>query len=205
MQFPDARILLFAKAPEPGLVKTRLIPAIGKEQSAALYIELLSGVINRLAGTVAPLQLWCAPNSEHPFFHALEQNADITLHVQQGTDLGQRMAYAARSALNEAGSVVLIGGDCPILEKEHLQQALAYLAEGSDAVLGPAEDGGYVLLALKQFNDHLFEQIAWGGDDVCGLTRRRLSALNWRWQELEPLWDVDRKEDLQRYRSLCSE
>jgi hypothetical protein len=115
------------------------------------------------------------------------------------------MAHAARTALKEAGSVVLIGGDSPVLEKEHLIKALIWLAEGSDAVLGPAEDGGYVLLALKQMNTHLFEQIAWGGDDVCELTRQRLRALNWTWRELEPLWDVDRKEDLLRYQNLCAD
>jgi rSAM/selenodomain-associated transferase 1 len=205
MQFPYARILVFAKAPVPGLVKTRLISVVGKDKSAALYVELLSGVIHRLAGVTAPLQLWCTPNSDHPFFHAIDQSRGVTLHIQQGDNLGQRMAYAARSALKEAGSVVLIGGDCPVLEKEHLNQALTWLAEGSDAVLGPAEDGGYVLLALKQMNDHLFEQIAWGGDDVCELTRQRLRALNWAWQELDPLWDVDRKDDLLRYRKLCAD
>lgn len=202
MQFPDARVLLFAKAPEPGLVKTRLIPTIGRDGSAALYVELLSAVVRRLAVDIAPLQLWCTPNTEHPFFQALAQGPGITLHIQQGDDLGQRMAHAARSALTAACSVVLIGGDCPVLEKEHLNQALTWLAEGNDAVLGPAEDGGYVLLALKQMDAHLFEQIAWGGDAVCEITRQRLRALNWTWRELEPLWDVDREEDLLRYWNL---
>ncbi|MCW8944279.1 MAG: TIGR04282 family arsenosugar biosynthesis glycosyltransferase [Sedimenticola sp.] len=201
MEFPDSRILLFAKAPIAGQVKTRLIPAIGKQQASELYTELLSGVLNRLSG-IAPLQLWCAPDVDHLFFRQAAETLSVTLHRQPEGDLGQRMAYAAKDALSSADSVVLIGGDCPVLERDHLQQALTWLQGGDDAAIGPAEDGGYVLLGIRCCAAELFKGIPWGTDTVCELTRRRLSLLNWSWRELEMLWDVDRVEDLQRYQSL---
>ncbi|MCW8890269.1 MAG: TIGR04282 family arsenosugar biosynthesis glycosyltransferase [Sedimenticola sp.] len=201
MQFPDSRILLFAKAPEPGQVKTRLIPAIGPQQAAHLYAELLKGVLERLSG-LAPLQLWCAPDTRHPLFRRAAEASSTTLHQQSQGDLGERMADAARHALKEARSVLLIGGDCPVLERAHLEQALSWLDEGADAALGPAEDGGYVLLGFRHYAATLFEHIPWGTDLVCRLTRQRLSSLDWSWRELDPLWDVDRVEDLLRYQEF---
>lgn len=203
MRFPDSRILLFAKAPEPGQVKTRLLPALGEQQAAELYAELLSGVIDRMGCDIAPLQLWCTPTAQHPFFQQIAEKRWVSLYRQQGGDLGQRMEHAARQVLTEATSVLLIGGDCPVLDGRYLRRALEWLDGGGDAVLGPAEDGGYVLLGLRQVTSDLFENIPWGTGSVCDITRQRLDALKWQWHELEPLWDVDREEDLERYLQLA--
>ena len=203
MRFPDSRILLFAKAPEPGQVKTRLAPALGERRAAELYAELLSGVIDRIGGDIAPLQLWCAPTAQHPFFQQLAQKHWVSLHQQQEGDLGQRMEHAARQSLTEASTVLLIGGDCPVLDGRYLRRALEWVDGGGDAVLGPAEDGGYVLLGLRQAMGDLFQNIPWGTGAVCNITRQRLDALKWQWRELDPLWDVDREEDLERYLRLA--
>ena len=98
----------------------------------------------------------------------------------------------------KAPTVILVGADCPLLEARHLASAFDWLQQGEDAVLGPAEDGGYVLLGLRRVNRALFRDIPWGGDQVLALTRQRLAQLGWRWRELEPLWDLDRPADLDR-------
>lgn len=200
MQFPQSRILIFAKAPEPGRVKTRLIPALGAEEAASLYKKLLQQTVGKVAeAAVSPLDCWCAPNTGHPVFRNLALQYGVRLEVQVGEDLGQRMEYGATQALLSADAVILIGGDCPVLEACHLSQTFDYLAKGMDAVLGPAEDGGYVLLGLKRTDPALFYDIPWGSDQVLALTRQRLEKLGWTWKELETLWDLDRPEDLVRY------
>lgn len=204
VQYPDSKILLFAKAPEPGKVKTRLIPTIGEEAAAQLYQQLLVSTVKKVASAgIAPTVLYCAPDTGHPLFQKLASKWDIELKQQHGADLGERMAQATVAALRSGESAVLIGGDCPMLDAGHLQQALRWLYQGSDAVIGPAEDGGYFLLGLKDYNRLLFENIPWGGDRVLALTRDRLQQMSWSWRELEPLWDLDRPEDLQRYQA-CS-
>ena len=203
MRFPRNRILIFAKAPVPGSVKTRLLPVLSPEGAAALYRELLETTVSTVCSSaLAGVDLWCAPDTLHPVFRSLEKTRGVALFRQSGGDLGSRMAWAATRALASADSVLLIGGDCPELDPDYLETALRWLAEGDDAVLGPAEDGGYVLIGLRRNNPRLFEDIPWGGDRVLELTRERLRELGWRWRELTPLWDLDRPEDLHRYRSL---
>jgi rSAM/selenodomain-associated transferase 1 len=202
VQHPEARILIFAKAPEPGRVKTRLIPALGPEGAAALHGELLSGVIARLAAArVAPIELWCSPDPNAAPFPRLAAEHRLACYRQHGPDLGERMAHAAADALGRGGPVVLIGTDCPPLDGDYLARALAAMAD-RDAVLGPAEDGGYVLLGLWRAAPELFADMPWGSDRVAALTRQRMAALGWRWAELPMLWDLDRPEDLARYRAL---
>lgn len=202
MEYPDSRILLFAKAPLAGEVKTRLIPVIGAGQAAALYRELLQRTLQQMPAGLAPLQLWCSPDVSHPLFQQAGARRQVSLHQQAGDDLGARMEHAARSALAGATSILLVGGDCPVLERRHLRSALQWLDAGHDAVLGPAEDGGYVLLGLKRYHPSLFAGIEWGANSVLQVTRQRLRQLGWRWRELETLWDLDRLPDLQRYQRL---
>ena len=199
MQFPNGRILIFAKAPVPGKAKTRLIPALGAARAAEFYAELLESTIERLAtAELSTLQCCCTPDTDHPLFQRLGQEYGMELKTQVGLGLGERMEFAATEALNRADAVILVGADCPLLEARHLASAFDWLQQGEDAVLGPAEDGGYVLLGLRQVKRALFRDIPWGGDQVLALTRQRLAQLGWRWRELEPLWDLDRPADLDR-------
>ncbi len=185
----------------PGYVKTRLIPALGAEGAASLYTGLLKQTVESVvAADLAPVQLWCAPDSANAFFQRLASQYDLLLCDQSGTGLGERMHHAAGLALKASDAVLLMGADCPLLSGVHLAQALQWLMDGEDAVLGPAEDGGYVLLGLRQNSAALFEEMPWGSDQVLELTRRRLAGLGWRWQELEPLWDLDRPVDFERWR-----
>lgn len=196
--FPDGVILIFAKAPVAGEVKTRLIPVLGAPGAARLHERLVRHCIAEAsAAGLCPVQLWCAPDTEHPFFTQCRKEFGVTLHIQQGTDLGARMAHALRAALETASSAVIIGTDCPALTAHDLRAALDALQQGYDAVLGPAEDGGYVLLGLRRAALELFENIPWGTAQVLDLTRARLKRLQWRWHELPARRDIDRPQDLE--------
>lgn len=202
MRYPDSRVLLFAKAPVPGRVKTRLIPLLGSRGAALLYRRLLESTTALVAGSgLAPVQCCCSPAVDHPCFAQLATRHRLQLTRQTGEDLGARMMNAAGEALSGCGSVLLIGADCPALQPRHLEQALEWLQQGADAVLGPAQDGGYVLLGLTRVAPELFREMPWGGDRVLAKTRQRLRELGWTWRELEQLWDVDRPEDVVRYRA----
>jgi len=110
------------------------------------------------------------------------------------------MYRAFESALRSRGQAVLIGSDCPALGLADLRAAARSLRAGADAVLAPAEDGGYALIGLRSVSRRLFDGIDWGGPEVLAQTRRRLARLRWRWQELRTVWDVDRPEDVARLR-----
>jgi uncharacterized protein len=199
---PSKAVLVFTKVPEVGKVKTRLIPALGAEGAAQLYSHLLHRQIDWLTrATDYAVQLWVSPSIEHPLIQALAEDFALTLHRQQGMDLGERMYNAANTALQQYQKVVLLGVDCPALKAEYMDQTFAWL-ERDDAVLGPAEDGGYVLLGLKTAAPQLFRGHNWGAADVAETTRTALRGLGWHWRELPLLWDLDRPEDLSQLQSL---
>ncbi|GAA4649236.1 TIGR04282 family arsenosugar biosynthesis glycosyltransferase [Kistimonas scapharcae] len=195
---PDARILLFAKPPLPGRVKTRLIPAVGEDGACSAHSSLLCRVGQQLVQwQLAPLQLWAGIDGSFP---ALFDSWSYQL--QSEGNLGERMAHAAKMTLaGEVQKVLFLGSDCPVLTRDYLKWAMAAL-ETSDVVLGPAEDGGYVLLGMRRFIPAVFERIDWGTGQVLAQTRDRLREMKASWQELDTLWDVDRPEDLARYRAL---
>jgi rSAM/selenodomain-associated transferase 1 len=195
---PRTRVAVFAKAPVPGEVKTRLAPLLGPEGAAALHAGLVRQALSiaTMAG-VGPVELWCAPDESHPFFARCAEQFTLTLHRQAGADLGERMHAAFAAGLAAGDRVVLIGSDCPTLEPADLREAARAL-ETQDAAIAPAEDGGYVLIALSKPVPGLFTGIAWGGAAVMGATRKRLADLHVRWKELPTRWDVDRPEDYAR-------
>lgn len=201
---PDCRIMIFAKTPAPGRVKTRLIPSLGEDGAAALQRRLIERTLCTAAqaGLGAP-ELWCAPSPDDIFFADCAARHGIALRAQSEGDLGARMANALESALTAGLPGLLIGCDCPALTPAYLREAAAALASGHDAVFGPAEDGGYVLIGLARRPPRdLFEGISWGTGNVMQETRARLTRHEWRWRELAPMWDVDRPEDLQRLREF---
>jgi len=192
-------ILVFARAPVAGEAKTRLIPALGAAGAAALHERLVDRALaTAVAAAVGPVELCCTPDDPHPALVALARAHGAGLAAQGPGDLGARMNAALRRALAGARAAIVIGSDCPALTPQHLREAAAALAAGVDAVLAPAEDGGYVLIGLKRAAPSLFERVAWGGPAVMAETRARLAALGLRWQALETLWDVDRPADLDR-------
>ncbi len=192
--------MLFSKAPVAGRVKTRLIDALGAGGAAALHRRLTRQALNTaLSANLGPVHLFCAPDTRHPFFRGLKMESGVPLRSQRGRNLGERMHHAMAFALARHRSVLIIGSDCPQLSAEYLARASAALrSPGVPVVLGPATDGGYVLIGASRSDPALFHQVPWGTDRVLDVTRARLRALGWRWHELAPLQDVDRPEDLDR-------
>ena len=191
-------LIVFAKAPRPGAVKTRLIPALGPAGAARLHERLVDRTLATAAAAgLGPLEL-CGDPASDPFLAARAAAHGATLTGQGPGDLGARMRRAFERVLASAQAALAVGCDCPALTAQHLREASAALAAGHDAVLAPAEDGGYVLIGLARVHSSLFERIRWGGPDVIEHTRARLTGLGWRWLELATLWDVDRPEDLAR-------
>ena len=202
----ERAILVFAKAPEPGLAKTRLIPALGAEGAAALAERLLEHTLEAAASVAeAALELHCAPDCRHPLFRSLAVRHRLALRVQTGAGLGERMATALEEALTRHRRVVLIGSDCPLMDAAYLEEAFSTLAGGQDMVLGPAEDGGYVLIGTaRPLSPLLFQGIAWGTEEVLSQTRERIRYLGIQCRELEARPDLDRLEDLPLIRHVLA-
>jgi rSAM/selenodomain-associated transferase 1 len=137
---------------------------------------------------------------KHPFFIHCAQHFKVKLYQQIEGDLGIRMAHAFYETLKKTHCALLIGTDAPSLTCADLKEAKTLLQKGTPAVIGPAEDGGYVLLGLRQYDPQLFEGVSWGTDSVLEETRGRLRRLGWDWNELPQKWDVDRPEDVERLR-----
>jgi uncharacterized protein len=193
-----ARIAVFAKAPVPGAVKTRLAAILGDEGAARLHAELARHALTTAVEAGAgPVELWCAPDENHVFFQQCAREFGVPLKRQRGADLGERMRHASDDAYADDWPIVIIGSDCPALTASHLRLA-AHALRAQDVVLVPAEDGGYVLIALSKPVPGLFDGVAWGGDEVMEQTRARLAKAGAQWVELPALWDVDRPADYER-------
>ncbi len=192
---PAFSIAIMAKAPQPGLAKTRLIPVLGAAGAARLQRRFtLATLAQAQQAEPASTVLWCAPDAQHRFFKALQRRCGVLTQPQPTGDLGQRMHAAAEYA---AGPVLIIGTDCPALSAAHLQHAAHALAQ-HDVVLIPAEDGGYVLIGLRRPAWAVFEGVVWSTPQVLAHTRQRLQAAGLHWAELAPLWDVDTPLDYKR-------
>ncbi len=195
---PDTAVAVLARAPVPGAAKTRLAPRLGLEGAAALQRRLTLRTLTTATGAaVGPVSLFCAPDRSHPFFDECRQRFGIPLHDQCAGNVGTRMLHAFDVLLRAHDRVLLVGTDCPALTPDRIRHAAALL-DDHDAVVWPVEDGGYVLIALRQAAPELFEGVDWSTPQVMAQTRERLQRLGWRWAEPAALWDVDRPEDYDR-------
>ena len=190
------QIIIFAKAPVPGRVKTRLIPALGEAAAAQLaHAMLLATVAEASNAELGIPELCAAPDPQDPAWLDRLPTAPLYLSDQGDGDLGERLARAAKRTLMLGDRVLLIGTDCPELTRGHLRDAAAALDE-YDAVLHPARDGGYVLLGLRRFDPSLFDGIAWSTSTVAHETLDRIASLGWTAHVAETLRDVDEPDDL---------
>lgn len=201
--FPGSVLLIFCKAPIAGQVKTRLHPALTFEQAADAHRRLVRMTLERaFRQLLCPVVLCCSPNADHAFFRRCAADYPLELTDQRGNDLGERMRNAFAGALTRYRQAILIGCDCPSLTADDLHHALKALGSGSDVVISPATDGGYVLIGVKADQPVLFSGMPWGTDRVMAETRRRASETGLSLRELEPQWDVDTIEDWRRYLNL---
>ncbi|MEP6390809.1 MAG: TIGR04282 family arsenosugar biosynthesis glycosyltransferase [Halioglobus sp.] len=198
----DTVFIQFAKAPVPGKVKTRLLSALTAQAACDLHCDLVRHTASILLdSSLGDVQIWADDDLENGLFQDLLGLGVSAGFIQQGEDLGERMQTALAVSLDEYDAAVLVGSDCPGLSPQYLQHALLALGE-ADLVVGPALDGGYVLLAMRREFPWLFTQMNWGGDDVLAqtLSRAEMHGINVRL--LEPLADIDRPEDLQHWHAV---
>ncbi len=197
-EFAQACIVLFAKAPYAGHVKTRMIPMLGSEGALLLHRQLLQRQIDVLhAGRLCDSELWVDQDTGHHDFSMFKG----PVRLQEGRDLGEKMQHAASAVLQDYRFVILIGSDCPQLDAGYLRLALRTLQD-CDLVLGPATDGGYVLIGMQCSVPPVFSGINWGSSSVMSATRARLREQGVKWKELPVLTDIDRPEDLKELTGL---
>ncbi|HJW14141.1 MAG TPA: TIGR04282 family arsenosugar biosynthesis glycosyltransferase [Thermoanaerobaculia bacterium] len=191
-------VALLAKAPAAGRVKTRLSPPLTPEEAAAVARACLEETIAAFAGDPAlPLTLFFDGALDEPLERVLAARG-VPIRPQASGDLGARLR-AAFGVLFDAGAsgAIAIGSDSPTLPVARLRDAALALAT-YDAVLGPAEDGGYYLLGLARPEWRLLEGIPWSSDAVARVTRERAAAIGATMRLLEPWYDVDDAETLRR-------
>jgi uncharacterized protein len=191
-------LVVFARYPQRGTVKTRLIPALGPEGAAALQHWMTLGLLIEArqlrARRGTNVILYFAGGSADAMRSLYGQDL---AYVQQGDgDLGARLSRGVGQSFSRgADAVIVVGTDCPALTHQILSDAFEAMTD-HDVILGPATDGGYYLIGLRRLHAELFQNIAWGTDCVLDQTQRAASALGLKVHLLETLSDVDRPEDL---------
>jgi uncharacterized protein len=204
---PETAVLVFAKAPLAGRTKTRLIPKLGAAGAARLQARLVARTLRTArAARFSAVELHATPSRTHGLFAFYGKSFHIKIKKQRGRDLGERMHNALARALRRHRAAILIGTDCPALMPADLRRAARLLRGSCDAVLAPAEDGGYALIGVKKGSaalfSALFSGIAWGGADVYAQTVKKLARAGYRGRALRTVWDLDRPADLERFASL---
>ncbi len=195
----NCAVIVMAKAPDPGTVKTRLIPALGAEGAAALAARLLKHALAQAcAARIGPVTRGAEAQEGMVGRGRAGQDDGAALVAQPDGDLGARMQALLGDALAEYPHALVIGSDCPALTAPRLRDAAKSLADGADVVLAPTEDGGYALIGMRRPQVCLFADIAWSTPAVLAQTRERIAAEALRAVELPVLWDVDRPEDVDR-------
>ena len=207
---PHVALVIFAKAPIPGQVKTRLCPPLTPDEATTLHGSFVLDTLERTKTAVATLKLpidrylACAPSATHVFFKIMEERQGVKLIDQVGADLGARMSQSFQILFSQGyRQVVLIGTDVPTLPLDHVKQALTAL-ENHDLVLGPALDGGYYLIGLKRMAPGLFTHIPWSTDQVLRLTQEKAATIGLKTSLIQPWRDVDSLADLEALIQACN-
>ncbi len=193
-----ATLMMVTRFPHPGRTKTRLIPALGAEGAAQLQRCMTELLVRRFQGicdrATLALEVHFADGSLAQMRDWLGD--DLTLKPQGEGNLGDRLHWAFQQGFREKGHpILMVGSDCPDLDEGHITRAVTALQQ-HDVVLGPAHDGGYYLIGLKQLHPSLFANISWGQSCVLAETIAIATAQGLSVDLLDPLCDIDRPEDL---------
>ncbi len=197
-----AAVAIMAKAPVPGLAKPRLAPLLGNAGAArAQRAFILRTLDTARHAAIGPVTLHCTPPA-HRLFHLLSTRWGVACVGQVDGDLGSRMAAVVAQHFAQRGAVplLIVGTDCPALTPETLQRCADALVD-HEAVLIPAEDGGYVLIGMRKPLRRVFDAVDWSTPRVMGQTRERLHEQGVSWRELPALWDVDDPVDWVRWQA----
>ena len=206
MKDSHRRLLVFAREPRRGQVKTRLIPELGEDKATRMYHRMLEHTLEQGSALAdCQLELWCDwTGDDCSDCLRLARQYTFALHRQTGGDLGERMGFALKAALESSNQVILIGSDCPEYSTAYLTRAFDALMQ-HDVVLGPAFDGGYVLIGMSRYVADLFTGIPWGSNQVLDLTRERIYEAGLNLYELPVVRDVDMPEDIKAFRAFFKE
>ena len=194
-------LIIFAKLPQPGGVKTRLGQSIGMEQAAKIYKEFAEHafcIAEELSVNDVAVHLYYEPMSDEESIRSWVKHS-FCFTAQRGTTLGERMRNAFHDVLERgAKRAVIIGTDVPELEGSNVADAFALLDE-NDIVVGPSVDGGYYLLGMKPPAKDLFDNIEWSTKTVFDATMTKINAMGLSSAVLPVVHDIDNEEDLQRH------
>lgn len=190
-------IVLFAKKPIPGLVKTRLLDTYSEQQAADIASGLLLATVDRVytdwPGKVI-VSVW--PDDDHPGFAEIKQNYDVEFTRQVPGDLGQKMLAVLRQGIESCGAAAVFGCDIPHIDADILKTAFNLLRDGQN-IIGPTEDGGFYLLGLTQIDKKIFDNIEWGTESVFERTMNNLHDCEITKPEtLATLRDIDTADDV---------
>lgn len=197
----ERTLIVFAKVPRPGRVKTRLAAAIGDVEAASLYGIMGRRVLDGVRGGRYRLIVYIDPANELAAAREWLGAGDVGFRPQEGDDLGERLAEAFRREFQRARQVCAIGTDAPAVDRRVVERAFDELS-ANDLVLGPALDGGYYLIGATACWPELFRDVPWSTEGVMTATLARARALQLRTATLEPLPDIDTVEDLERADAL---
>lgn len=193
----DSALLVFAKVPRPGAVKTRLTPVLSPSEAARLYTAFLRDTLRQVVRMDADVRLYVAPPLPDEGFDGLP--TDVTLHEQEGDGLGERMQRAFKDTLRAGyGRAIVMGSDHPTLPLSFLRQADRALRTPQSVCLGPTEDGGFYLLGMSAFYPQLFEDMSYSHSRVFRDTLTRVERTDATLTILPQWYDVDTPRDLRR-------
>ena len=196
----SGHVIIFAKAPLLGRVKTRLIPVLGPELALDAHLEMVRLTLEKISQLNYSATLWLSESNQEGASWGREHS--LPVEVQCSGDLGMKMLDAISRTLEASPEkVVLIGSDCPVLSQKDIHDAFLWLDQ-HDIVIFPCEDGGYGLIAMKQSHAELFSQIGWSTPSVMTETLDRARDHNLSVKCGRMIWDVDYIEDWQRYQGL---
>lgn len=191
----SSALITFVKNPKKGKVKTRLAQSVGDEKALQIYQALLEHTRQICLKIPAHRYLYYSS-----FIDEKDNWSNTAFHkaLQPDGDLGERMSTAFKQVLQKHDKAIIIGSDCASLKAEIIEQAFDLLEE-HDFVLGPAIDGGYYLLGMRQLLPALFTDIPWSTDKVADITRQRIQAEGFSLAEVATLSDIDYEEDWEKY------
>ena len=188
-------IIIMAKVPRAGNVKTRLESFLSQKQCVSLSEAFLEDAVNKVQAQQSRLIIAFSPPPERDYFAKYEV-VDFTLIEQTGSDLGEKMFNAFQFAFsNDSDAIVMIGTDSPTFPVEFIERAFVYL-DKTDVVLGEAEDGGFYLIGLRTLNKKIFENVVWSSANTFEQTRKNIEKIGLSLSLLPTWFDVDVPADL---------
>ena len=193
-------LIQFSKRPLSGFVKTRLIPELGAERALQVHLTLMKQTLTCLCQSeLGDVEVWWDKEWQTDQFW--QEGARQMERFQKGNDLGERMHFALKAVLERYDRALLVGSDCPVLDRAYLSQALSVLDQ-KDVVIGPAEDGGYVLIGAKRTEPGMLDNVSWGGDKVLASTLSSMEKVGLSVGLLDKKFDIDEPSDYYRWQVL---